>query len=693
MTARLRYWYLTRPRWGRPALLLAVLQGLSIVAVSAAPRASASTNTMILNFTGLKDGYGVPIGDYYLAIASVHDQITQAGPDVNWNPATWTQWTIHTIDTMLTSLPVATMLTGEAGFFIGIVALALWVMKITVSAYWLSVIGGIARALCGAVIQVTTGLGLLVLAVPIGVFIGVVTIKRGEAGRGATMILVALTLPALSVAVFADPAGEMYGPNGLLVFARRIGFSVAEAGVRNGPLSGPGGGQIDTLTASLITHTVREPLQLWNFGHVVDPVGGCGAAWSAAVRTGASDAPIRAMAACGDHSAVAYAQHLDGTNIWVGLVFGCAALLLGAFMVISGWAVLKVSVKAIWTTVILLPTLWLGAVPGAPQRRAVDVVWQFFRHGIEVMVYIVYVSVIGLAVERIVSSPLPAELGGTNPFAHVLMMGATSIAGWVLLHHIRSDISGRAGPGMLRRAGGLAAGVGMEAACAAAGSASQPGAKGLWRRFTAGGRGTTPWERMDRAADNARAAHGDPQPGVDPVPNSAGGPDPGGDEPGRGDAASAAGGEVAPQGGGDGAAAPGGPAVGATGEGGRSAGSPGGGDGVAPVPDQPSGAAEGRRGERRPDQRRSGRHPGQLPQQPMDTTLEDPPNPSGAAAGGAGTQDEPSQVDPIVADRVASQTPPPTEEPPPEDVPSPPDDDPPPAPTTVDPVNDPVDGS
>ena len=121
-------------------------------------------------------------------------------------------------------------------------------------------------------------------------------------------------------------------------------------------------------------------------------------------RAGRPDGPIQAMAACGDRAAVAYAQHLDGTNIWVGLVFVAAAALLGLFMVVSGWAVLKVSVKAIWTTVILLPTLWLGAIPGAPQRRAAEVVWQFFRHGIEVLVYIVYVSVIGLAVERIVAA-------------------------------------------------------------------------------------------------------------------------------------------------------------------------------------------------------------------------------------------------------------------------------------------------
>ena len=60
-------------------------------------------------------------------------------------------------------------------------------------------------------------------------------------------------------------------------------------------------------------------------------------------------------------------------------------------------------------------------------------VWQFFRHGVEVLVYIVFVSVIGLAVQRIVSAPLPAELGGTNPFAHVLMMGGVAIVALLLV--------------------------------------------------------------------------------------------------------------------------------------------------------------------------------------------------------------------------------------------------------------------
>ena len=247
MTARLHLWYFAHPVLGRAALLAACVQALAITVVCAAPQAAASTNSMVLNWTGLRDTYGVPIGDYYLAIPSLRDQITATAPDLGVDPTTWLAWMTHAWASVASSLVASSVLTSEAGLFIGIVALALSLFKITVSTYWLTVIGEIARALAGAVIQTITSLGLLMLAVPIGVFAGVVTVKRGEAGRGWTMIGIALTMPAASIAIFNDPAGLMYGPDGLLAFGRRIGFSVASATTHNGALAGSvGGGQIDS---------------------------------------------------------------------------------------------------------------------------------------------------------------------------------------------------------------------------------------------------------------------------------------------------------------------------------------------------------------------------------------------------------------------------------------------------------------
>jgi hypothetical protein len=546
MTARRHYWYLTHPRLGRLPLLMGAVHALAVFAVCAAPQASASSNAVVLNWTGLQDTYGVPIGDYYLSLASAAEQITQAGPGVSWKPGSWTAWTLHALVVAGTHWSIANILTGEAGLFVAIIAIALVILRLTVSTYWLTVIGEIAHAISAAVVQVATRLGLLLICIPIGVFVGVVTVKRGEAGRGWTMILSAVTMPALSVAVFNDPAGEMYGANGLLAFGRRIGFSVAEAATHNGQFN-PGvdtGSQVDSLTASLITHIVREPLQLWNFGHVVDRIGNCGAAWSAAVRGGAPEVPLHAMGACGDRAALVYGQHLDGTNAWLGLVFVFAAALLGVFVVASGWAVLNVSVKAIWTTVILLPALWVGSVPGAPQRRAIEAVWAFFRHGLEVMVHIVYVSVIGLAIERLVSSPLPTQLGGTNPFAHVLMMGATSVAALILLRHVRAETAGHhPGRGMLRRGADVAVATGVDAGVRGAASAGLAGAGKVGRSLRPR-RERTPWDQIDIAANNAAQVHGPPQPGFEPILDTAHT-----DSSGRGDPPDAAAGSGRPTGG------------------------------------------------------------------------------------------------------------------------------------------------
>jgi hypothetical protein len=44
--------------------------------------------------SGLRDSYGVPIGNYYFAVASVRDRIA-AAPDVDWKPDTWMAWQCH----------------------------------------------------------------------------------------------------------------------------------------------------------------------------------------------------------------------------------------------------------------------------------------------------------------------------------------------------------------------------------------------------------------------------------------------------------------------------------------------------------------------------------------------------------------------------------------------------------------------
>ncbi len=521
MMARWHYWLLQHPRIGRPLTVYAIIMFLSLTATRLAPVASASWGGWLVDWMGFRDTFGVSPGDYFLGMASISDQLTKAGPEVTWNPGTWVEWMGHLADVAFVNTSGASILSAEIGAFVGIFTVSLWVMRISVSAYWLLLFGDIARNVTDAVITVTTRWGLVGITTPIGVFLGAMAVRRGEHGRGWTMILVAIAMPLLVVTVFRDPAGLMYGPHGLLQFGRSAAFNTAQAATHNGPI-GPGGfnAQIDTLTASLITHGLREPLEMFNFGHVVDKVGNCAGAYSEAMRShlGHLTAPVDAMKQCGDMAAVHYAQQLNGANVFTGLVLVLVALLFGWFMISSGWAVMQVSLKAIYTTAKLIPSLYAGGISGAAQEHAKSTVWKFFKHPIEVTVLITFVSVMGLAVERMITAPLPSGLGGTSPAAHILMLGATSAAALFLLRHIKADLSGHApGRGVLGRAGDVALGLAMHAGLGAAGKAALGGAKGL-----RGSLRQTPWEKIENQTDKPQEVLGDPQEGFDPTGNEVG---------------------------------------------------------------------------------------------------------------------------------------------------------------------------
>ena len=83
MTARAYLWYLDHPRLAPAGAAGRGGAGAGGRWRCARPRRpAAATNSMVLDWTGLRDTYGVPIGDYYLALASLPDQITAGAPDV-----------------------------------------------------------------------------------------------------------------------------------------------------------------------------------------------------------------------------------------------------------------------------------------------------------------------------------------------------------------------------------------------------------------------------------------------------------------------------------------------------------------------------------------------------------------------------------------------------------------------------------
>ena len=211
MLARFTYWYLRHPMWGRPLALMIMLYWLASVTVALAPPAFASTNAEALNWTGVKDNQGVPLGNYYLASIDIYQAAKDSAPDVSWNPSTWLDWLGSMGSTMGGGALASVILTAEAGLFVGMLAISVWLFRLAAKSVWLTFFATLARPFVDAIFIVTAKAGMLLWLLPIAVFAGGwVAMIKGAGARGWMMILSAFLVAILGIALMSDPVTLMY---------------------------------------------------------------------------------------------------------------------------------------------------------------------------------------------------------------------------------------------------------------------------------------------------------------------------------------------------------------------------------------------------------------------------------------------------------------------------------------------------
>jgi hypothetical protein len=515
MLARFTYWYLRHPRWGRPLALMVMLYWLAAVTVALAPPAFASSNAEALNWTGVKDDQGVPLGNYYLASIDVYQSAKDAAPDVSWNPSTWFEWLGSMGSSMGGGALASVILTAEAGLFVGMLAISVWLFRLAAKAVWLTFFATLARPFVDAIFIVTAKAGLLLWLLPIAVFAGGwVAMIKGAGARGWMMILSAFLVAILGIALLSDPVTLMYGEHGLLAIARGAAFQVAEAAVHNGPSSSRplnGAAPLDVFTGDLITAVARRPFQLWQYGHVLD--GSCDSAWTAAMMTHPSeDAPITAMETCGNYAGARHASNLNGNNVWLGFLLVTAAFLFMYFLLVAAGALVMVPAQAMYRVIKAPVDVKIGILDGAGR----DYMWfaarKFLGMGLEMFAYTLFICIAGMAIGRVMTNPLPADLGGDSPVAKILMFGASACVATGLYGTMRADLFGHKAGGPFGRLAWGAAGA----------AASLAGAKGLAtaiKGFNArrGGGSKPPWEEMESKVSAIAETLGASKPGFDTI--------------------------------------------------------------------------------------------------------------------------------------------------------------------------------
>lgn len=324
--SRRRWWTV----WSTVALLLLVVLPMIVGAVATAQTTTTPTDTETghvdpgnsgLSWMNVHDSAGVPLSRYQLV--TDHGSLFQP---------------LNTGISIILNLEFA-------GWSV-LVTSAIWLIGWALSFRWLDVFSaalhGVAVNLTG---QIATPL-MLITAATIGAFFVAYFVGRGFYTKATMQVVTMLVVAIVGTLFLAEPLGEVLGSNGWLAQGRNLGITVA-AGL-NGNANPDPTALVETMQADLADNFARRPLQVWNFGHVVDMRPNCEALWSAGTNAGSSERIKNGLKACGDAAAYAAADDASASQIGAGLILLLCGGVLLLFAVYLALKIIKAALDAIY---------------------------------------------------------------------------------------------------------------------------------------------------------------------------------------------------------------------------------------------------------------------------------------------------------------------------------------------------------
>ncbi|MFI5719624.1 hypothetical protein [Nocardia sp. NPDC051750] len=280
-----------------------------------------STRTDGLAWMNIRDSAGVALADYVF----VSDQGGLLDPGAT---AVWAIVGLEFVGYMI------------------IVTTAIWFIGYALSFAWLDLFAGALRGTADALAaQIATPI-VMVTAATVGAFFVAWFLVRGFPARAGIQVVTMLCVAVGAPLFLAAPLAGVLDSDGMLARGRDVGLAVA-AGL-NGSANRDPDLMLSTLQADMADNFARRPVQVWNFGHIVDNNATCEAAWSAGVAAGDSERTQRALDACGDADAAAAAAHPAVGQIGTGLILLVSALVLLLFAVILAVRLIKAALDTIY---------------------------------------------------------------------------------------------------------------------------------------------------------------------------------------------------------------------------------------------------------------------------------------------------------------------------------------------------------
>lgn len=316
-------------RWRRRACWLAgilfvffVFPGL-LGAAAGAQSETIAGNSQIdgLTWMNVRDSAGVPLASYQF--------VTDHGS------------VLHPINTMLW-----TILGLEFTGYMVIVVTAIWLIGYALSFQWLNLFAGALRGLAHTLTTQIATPAMLLAAAGVGALIVAWFLLRGFHAKATMQVVMMLVVAILGPMFLSEPLGDVLSSEGLLAQGRNVGISVA-AGL-TGDANPNANKLISGLQGRLADYFVRSPLQVWNFGHLIDDRPACRAVWSAGIKADDDDRIKDGLRACGDAAAATRADNPGMGQIGTGLILLICGTLLMMFAVVLAIRIIRAALDSIY---------------------------------------------------------------------------------------------------------------------------------------------------------------------------------------------------------------------------------------------------------------------------------------------------------------------------------------------------------
>lgn len=222
--------------------------------------------------------------------------------------------------------------------FVIVLIFALWMVGVNTADWmignafdfgWLQLFGPPLQSAAKSLSDTIATPMVLAVAAAIGAFFVGWFIVRGYHAKATIQVVTMVAVAILGPVFLAEPLAEELSQDGLLAQGRNLGVSVA-AGL-NGNNNPNTAHLIPTMQAGLADNFARKPLQVWNFGHVIDDRPACKSAWTAGMKAGSESQVKNGLKSCGDSAAYSAADNPSVGQIGAGLLLLLSALILLLF--------------------------------------------------------------------------------------------------------------------------------------------------------------------------------------------------------------------------------------------------------------------------------------------------------------------------------------------------------------------------